>query len=244
MFQRIVRSKSCAFCAFAWAALTQCPPTNTWPPVGDEEVTIRVRTPWANCCQLGVVSSASSEEEFQLRGRKYVSQSRNVQSMESEVEVYTGLASSHEVPVDLVASDKKSMVAKVQQSSGSEEALQLAKIWLQNCQENHPSYSELSSNAKKPPIRLINLQGPDSSRVYLCDIDQIQDEYVALSYCWGPGSPGLFTTTNNVQSHRDDGVAIKDLPRTIRDAIHATTKLGLRYLWVDRLCILQDSTTD
>ena len=40
------------------------------------------------------------------------------------------------------------------------------------------------------------------------------------------------------------GVATSTLPATIQDAIIVTRKLGLRYLWVDALCIFQDSTSD
>lgn len=34
------------------------------------------------------------------------------------------------------------------------------------------------------------------------------------------------------------------LPKTIQDAIKVTQKLGLRYLWVDAFCIVQDSPKD
>lgn len=32
--------------------------------------------------------------------------------------------------------------------------------------------------------------------------------------------------------------------RDFQDAIHATRKLGMRYPWIDALCILQDSPED
>jgi hypothetical protein len=40
------------------------------------------------------------------------------------------------------------------------------------------------------------------------------------------------------------GFAIKDLPKTFREAIQFTRALSVQYLWIDSLCILQDSLED
>lgn len=40
------------------------------------------------------------------------------------------------------------------------------------------------------------------------------------------------------------GASISLLSRTFQDAVHATLELGLRYLWIDALCIVQDSKSD
>ncbi len=40
------------------------------------------------------------------------------------------------------------------------------------------------------------------------------------------------------------GIAIKDLPKNFRDAITITRRLGVRYLRIDSLCIIQDSNAD
>ncbi|RYC61237.1 hypothetical protein CHU98_g4973 [Xylaria longipes] len=69
-------------------------------------------------------------------------------------------------------------------------------------------------------------------------------KYLALSYVWGR-TASFETTKNNVKRLCYPG-ALSDvrtwnaLPTTIRDAIHLTKILSLRYLWVDRLCIIQD----
>lgn len=34
------------------------------------------------------------------------------------------------------------------------------------------------------------------------------------------------------------------LPQTLQDAVHVTRMLGLQYLWIDSLCIIQDSADD
>ena len=66
--------------------------------------------------------------------------------------------------------------------------------------------------------------------------------YVALSYCWG-GPQELITTTATLQS-RINGLPLESLPKTIYDAIILTRSLHFEYLWVDALCIIQDSQAD
>jgi hypothetical protein len=69
--------------------------------------------------------------------------------------------------------------------------------------------------------------------------------YAALSYVWGQIR---MTNTTNLNLFRlqqpgafEDPEIQKYLPRTIRHAMYLTRKLqGLRYLWVDALCIVQD----
>lgn len=116
-------------------------------------------------------------------------------------------------------------------------------MWLDNCRERHISCNDLNSDLI-PPIRLIDILGKDSSRVYLRETKGETCEYAALSYCWGPDAPGLFTSNTNFTSYCEDGIEIGKLPRTIQEAIFAVRTLGLRSLWVDRLCIIQDSKDD
>jgi hypothetical protein len=65
---------------------------------------------------------------------------------------------------------------------------------------------------------------------------------VALSYCWGPSAP-LKTTTANLEQHRQ-GIPFDDLPKTLQDAVTVTQGLGIRYLWIDALCIVQGDAAD
>jgi hypothetical protein len=39
-------------------------------------------------------------------------------------------------------------------------------------------------------------------------------------------------------------MSLDTLPKTLQDAIEVTRELGLRYLWVDALCIVQDDLED
>lgn len=75
------------------------------------------------------------------------------------------------------------------------------------------------------------------------------ERYVALSYVWGKRPPGeevYKTVMSNVLLHIRHGGIEKmwnQLPRTIQHAILLVSRLGERYLWVDSLCIVQDSVS-
>ncbi|RSL47526.1 hypothetical protein CEP54_013365 [Fusarium duplospermum] len=64
----------------------------------------------------------------------------------------------------------------------------------------------------------------------------------ALSYCWG-GEQVFRTTTQNIVQNQT-WINFQDLPQTIKDAVVVTENLGLRHLWVDALCIIQDDEGD
>jgi hypothetical protein len=67
-------------------------------------------------------------------------------------------------------------------------------------------------------------------------------KYVALSYCWG--KTGNLTTTKATISNRKCGISWDLLPNSFRDAVTITRGLGMRYLWIDALCIVQDDKSD
>lgn len=67
-------------------------------------------------------------------------------------------------------------------------------------------------------------------------------EYATLSHCWGQTKH--ITTEIDTRKKREAGIAFSELNRTFRDAVLVTRALGLEYLWIDSLCIVQDSATD
>lgn len=67
---------------------------------------------------------------------------------------------------------------------------------------------------------------------------EVQEKYVALSYCWGDvDSPRTILTNLDIWTQ---DLPFSLLPQTIQDAVLVTKELGLNYLWVDRFCIVQD----
>jgi len=128
-------------------------------------------------------------------------------------------------------------------STASLRALRLIIDWILECLENHPRCQNY--NQPSMPTRLLDLQldGRDD-QVALVDGRSLSSVcYVTLSHRWGKDSPPLQTTTENQTSHRK-GILISKLPKTFQHAVSMARSLKLRYLWIDSLCILQDSELD
>ena len=67
-------------------------------------------------------------------------------------------------------------------------------------------------------------------------------EYVALSYYWG-GPQAVLTRIANIASNKQ-ALPLDNFPPTLQNAIQVTKRLGSSCLWIDALCIIQDSTED
>jgi hypothetical protein len=65
--------------------------------------------------------------------------------------------------------------------------------------------------------------------------------YACLSHCWGR-KPVLETTPESIDEFQRS-IPWNAIPATFRDAIEFTRALGLQYLWIDSLCIIQHDTS-
>lgn len=106
--------------------------------------------------------------------------------------------------------------------------------------ESEELYSQHTSTPRLPqPLLVIDVEnGCIVSKSTSCT-------YAALSYVWGNPTKGdLQATLANISNLEKPG-ALKQagVPLTILDAMTAASKLGIPYLWVDRLCIVQDDQT-
>lgn len=82
----------------------------------------------------------------------------------------------------------------------------------------------------KPIVRLYHTKPGES------------DRYIALTHPWGP--PPHFYTTRTYLDAFSNTMNFKELPRTFQDAIMTTRTLGIRYLWIDSICIIQGPDGD
>ena len=98
-----------------------------------------------------------------------------------------------------------------------------------------------SSSQERIPRRLIYLSETDNETPRLIYPTQWL-RYVALSHCWGESKPLSTTKVNEAARHL--GIPSSQIPKTFQDAIRVTRWLGLQYLWIDSICIVQDDKAD
>ncbi|KAJ4006022.1 hypothetical protein NW752_001267 [Fusarium irregulare] len=117
------------------------------------------------------------------------------------------------------------------------------KEWLSFCDWCHATCKNASNTQSARPSWLIDVRN-------LCIVQgNVQGRYIALSYTWFDvkGLPKdaepLQLTSSNIHGMKTPGILRKKaskLPDVIKEAMELTARLGERWLWVDRLCIVQD----
>ncbi|KAI1805073.1 HET-domain-containing protein [Daldinia bambusicola] len=118
----------------------------------------------------------------------------------------------------------------------------VAARWRQECSETHTNCVKLDS-ANALPTRVVDISDSESGRIRIYESNGEKMPYVGLSHCWGGIIPSV-TTTANLKARTTSGMNIDELPQNFRDAIQVTRALGMKYLWIDALCIIQDSKSD
>ncbi|KAK0631299.1 heterokaryon incompatibility protein-domain-containing protein [Immersiella caudata] len=121
------------------------------------------------------------------------------------------------------------------------EVVQVARNWISDCQNDHPICSAARLRDSQLPKRVLDVSGlKDTCQISLHVPSHGETgDYATLSYCWGTSGVPLRTTKANLQEHRD-GISIETLPATIKNAAFLVWNLGIPYLWVDALCIIQE----
>ena len=129
----------------------------------------------------------------------------------------------------------------------SDENLVVITKWLGTCSQTHIE-CQLEDDTRLP-TRVIDVGPADATQApRLLVTSGESGRYVALSHCWGSlmqsdaGQHARTLTTNLENMQR--GISLENLPRTFQDAVLVVRKLGLRFLWIDALCIVQDDLAD
>ena len=115
------------------------------------------------------------------------------------------------------------------------------------CLDHHSPCASSVRSAGDRPGRLIHVGRTDNfSDVRLCSDFEANERYMNLSHCWGPNGVRVKLLECNLQQYSAQ-LPWTDLPRTFKDAIvvvrNLSDLLGVVHLWIDALCIIQDSDT-
>jgi hypothetical protein len=111
--------------------------------------------------------------------------------------------------------------------------------WMNDCDQNHP---RCNSTILHPhlPKRIIDLTG---GNILLREDSTEVPFYACLSHCWGPSDHVTKTTSANLEQYKL-AIPANDLTKTFRDAVDICLRLNIAFLWIDSLCIIQDSESD
>lgn len=123
-------------------------------------------------------------------------------------------------------------------------SVDLAQYWLEACEEHHEAYcgrlmGDAINQFSDPPRNLLVI---DLKRECIVDLPA-SASYMTLSYCWPLRETPKLLMANQQELRRPQSLRqLQDrLPGTIRDAMNLVRNMGEVYLWVDALCIIQDS---
>ncbi|KAK0659188.1 heterokaryon incompatibility protein-domain-containing protein [Cercophora samala] len=122
----------------------------------------------------------------------------------------------------------------------------IIKRWIQHCDSHHISCRDATHNASEMPRRLLSVADGDIFPDIRIRPVSIATRYIALSYCWGGPAEASTQKKSTVATiaGNEIRISLQSLPKTIQDAVSVARELGIDFLWVDALCIIQDDDDD
>lgn len=137
---------------------------------------------------------------------------------------------------------------EVSECSGDAACFDQAAKWLKECKDNH-RICQVAGDSPLP-TRVIDVGAHGIKEPFLVETNGASGPaYAALSYCWGwwRDHPPMKTVKFDIPSlglkaNYDEhlrAIRLGSMPKTLQDAVTICRKLGIRYLWVDALCIVQ-----
>jgi hypothetical protein len=124
------------------------------------------------------------------------------------------------------------------------DSAQIVKCWLSECHYHHER-CDRDQTAAYLPTRVIDVMhcAEDGSLCpRLIDTNGMRGDYITLSYVWGTGK--RFVTTKDTLSGLRQRIDLQMLPTLFRGAILFARKLGIPFVWIDCICIVQDCSED
>lgn len=130
----------------------------------------------------------------------------------------------------------------------SDESLAWAQSHIQNCVLGHSCHT-FKSHDQHLPTRLVHIPQDFEAlgvRLIANAPEKLPEgsRYAALTHCWGEKKPECLTTGENFDLHSTRGIPWANVPRLFKDAMRYSRRLGLEYMWIDSLCIIQQDKRD
>ena len=138
-------------------------------------------------------------------------------------------------------------------STGDLDLTLLARRWLADCEQNHPACNA-GHEVDWAPKRLLHLGSDPTDRPKLIETAiHAQPEntgsrapigkprkyrYATVSYCWGT-DPDVLKLSDTTIDQLRVGMPLHRFPLSLRQAIKTARRLGIFYVWIDSVCILQ-----
>ncbi|KAK0702356.1 heterokaryon incompatibility protein-domain-containing protein [Lasiosphaeris hirsuta] len=132
-------------------------------------------------------------------------------------------------------------------SSRHERNFEHIKNWRLQCSQTHTKcreFSGLIAPGGQLPSRLLDVTG---NKVKLeCQVQNLPPgvQYATLSHMWGDPSASPLRLIQATLEQFTSDIPLAGLPEKYVDAIRVTRALGFCYVWIDSLCIIQDSRED
>ncbi|KAK5993527.1 hypothetical protein PT974_06959 [Cladobotryum mycophilum] len=124
-------------------------------------------------------------------------------------------------------------------NAASKNCVFLMESWIDECVSHHDRCR--ASDPNLLPDRYLDITPGQDPRLVVNHKGD-QGKYVALSHCWG-GQVSLQLRQKELQNWQQ-GIPFHDFPKTFQHAIEVCRCLQIPYLWIDSLCIIQDSKED
>lgn len=125
--------------------------------------------------------------------------------------------------------------------TSSKAAFDTLEQWISNCEEYHEQCNTRTYNGM--PHRVLEIMSNEPLRIRLVENCMQREEYACLSHRWAKQTKQSSLKKRNLDLYKTEVPEDKLYP-LVRDAIVATSRLGLRFIWIDCYCIIQDDIKD
>jgi len=131
---------------------------------------------------------------------------------------------------------------KVPGSSRDGASLDQAARWLAECRNNHEQCGAKEVGFR--PTRLLFLGDKVQNTIRLVENEASCPIYAALSHRWSKETQQVRLEHHNMAQRKQDGISLCEFPPMMQDAISVLRQLGILYVWIDCMCIIQDDKND